>query len=149
MTLGVTTLQRVVPVPDTENIVEVTMLDSSGHDLYSDHIQQHWSHPNMLCLVYDVTNKQSFDNCNKWLERTRAQPPDQPYPGVLVANKTDLDKRRVVSEADGQSFATAKKLTYFESSSKITESCTAPFLYLVTEYHNLYEEKLEIMKSVV
>jgi transport family protein 27 len=144
------------------------MLDSSGHDLYSDHIQQHWSHPNMLCLVYDVTNKQSFDNCNKWLERTRAQPPDQPYPGVLVANKTDLDKRRVVSEADGQSFATAKKLTYFESSSvpisffnysvnqlicvflqKITESCTAPFLYLVTEYHNLYEEKLEIMKSVV
>ncbi|XP_062507906.1 intraflagellar transport protein 27 homolog [Corticium candelabrum] len=149
MTLGVTTLQQVVRVPDSEDVVEVCTVDSSGHELYSDHIQQHWTHPNMLFLVYDVTNRETFDSCNKWLECIRSHPPDQPYPGVLVANKTDLEKRRVISEEEGRAFATAKRLEYFEASSKITESCTSPFLHLVTEYHKLYEKKLEMMTSLI
>jgi GTPase SAR1 family protein len=36
--------------------------------------------------------------------------------GVLIANKIDLDKRRVVSEADGRAFAIANELEYFECS---------------------------------
>ena len=38
------------------------------------------------------------------------------YVGVLVANKIDLDKRRVVSEAQGRQFAASKELEYFECS---------------------------------
>ena len=38
------------------------------------------------------------------------------YVGVLVANKIDLDKRRLVSEAQGRQFAASKELEYFECS---------------------------------
>ena len=38
------------------------------------------------------------------------------YVGVLVANKIDLDKRRVVPEAQGRQFAASKELEYFECS---------------------------------
>jgi len=36
--------------------------------------------------------------------------------GVLVANKTDLDERRVISQKAGQDFAQSKGLEYFECS---------------------------------
>ena len=38
------------------------------------------------------------------------------YVGVLVANKIDLDKRRLISEAQGRQFAASKELEYFECS---------------------------------
>ena len=92
-------------------------------------------------VVYDVTSDQSIDSCAKWLERVKAQKPTPELPlpsehnyelslrtkflfkknmyayvGVLVANKIDLDKRRVVSEAQGRKFAASKELEYFECS---------------------------------
>lgn len=43
-----------------------------------------WEHPSVVVVVYDVTNEQSFKSCAKWLERVRAQKPEQPFPGVVV-----------------------------------------------------------------
>lgn len=40
-----------------------------------------WEQPNVLCLVYDVTNEQSFNNCAKWLEKLRAQAVGMHIPG--------------------------------------------------------------------
>lgn len=40
-----------------------------------------WESPNVLCLVYDVTNEQSFINCSKWLEKARSQVPGTSLPG--------------------------------------------------------------------
>ena len=70
----------------------------------------------MLVLVYDVTNKSSFANCTKWLERARAQKPEQPFPGVLLGNRSDLTNRREVSEREGQQLASQNELAFFECS---------------------------------
>ena len=35
----------------------------------------------MFLVAYDVTNEQSFNACNKWYERCRAQKPNQSLPG--------------------------------------------------------------------
>lgn len=40
-----------------------------------------WERPNVLCLVYDVTSEQSFNNCSKWLEKARSQIPGTCLPG--------------------------------------------------------------------
>lgn len=77
-----------------------------------------WEHPGVVVVVYDVTNTQSFSSCSKWLERVRAQRPaaEVHLPGALVANKVDLESRRVVGEKEGQAFAGSKELQYFETS---------------------------------
>lgn len=41
-----------------------------------------WESPNVLCLVYDVTNEESFNNCSKWLEKARSQAPGISLPGT-------------------------------------------------------------------
>lgn len=42
-----------------------------------------WTQPNMFLVAYDVTSEQSFNACNKWFERCRAQRPNQTIPGKL------------------------------------------------------------------
>ena len=81
-----------------------------------------WDHPSMLLVVYDITNKTSFRNCTKWLERARAQKPEQPFPGVLLGNRKDLSTRREVSEREGQDLANENDLAFFECSAVSTMS---------------------------
>nr|XP_023421088.1 intraflagellar transport protein 27 homolog isoform X2 [Cavia porcellus] len=75
-----------------------------------------WESPNVLCLVYDVTNEQSFSNCGKWLEKARAQIPGTSLPGVLVGNKTDLASRRAVDPEQARAWALSQGLECFEIS---------------------------------
>lgn len=45
-----------------------------------------------MCLVFDVSNRDSFESCGRWLQGVRAALPaaSAPLPGVLIANKADL-----------------------------------------------------------
>ncbi|XP_078718236.1 intraflagellar transport protein 27 homolog isoform X1 [Lampetra fluviatilis] len=149
MTVGVELLVKSVGVPDTTDSVEIYLYDSGGKDIFNDLVQKNWDHPSMLCLVFDVTSEQSLGSCGKWLERVRAQSPGVPFPGVLVGNKVDLGPRRVVSAGQGQEFATANGLEYFETSAKEMENIDTPFLFLAKAFHRLYVDKTDFIKSLV
>nr|XP_020747596.1 intraflagellar transport protein 27 homolog isoform X2 [Odocoileus virginianus texanus] len=116
LTTGVDLVVKTVPVPDTGDSVELFIFDSAGKELFSEMLDKLWESPNVLCLVYDVTNEQSFTNCSKWLEKARSQIPGATLPGVLVGNKTDLAGRRVVDVAQAQAWALGQGLECFETS---------------------------------
>ncbi|XP_024904538.1 intraflagellar transport protein 27 homolog isoform X2 [Pteropus alecto] len=119
LTAGVDLVVKTVPVPDTGDSVELFIFDSAGKELFSEMLDKLWESPNVLCLVYDVTNEQSFSNCSKWLEKARSQTPGTSLPGVLVGNKTDLTGRRVVETAQAQAWALGQGLECFETSVRI------------------------------
>ncbi|XP_030313985.1 intraflagellar transport protein 27 homolog isoform X3 [Calypte anna] len=96
--------------------LEFFIFDSAGKDLFSEMLEKLWEQPNVLCLVYDVTNEQSFKNCAKWLEKLKAQAVGLHIPGVLVGNKTDLVGRRVVEQKQAQEWAEKHGLEYCEVS---------------------------------
>nr|KAF6452548.1 intraflagellar transport 27 [Molossus molossus] len=80
LTTGVDLIVKMVPVPDTGDSVELFIFDSAGKELFSEMLDTLWESPNVLCLVYDVTNEQSFSNCSKWLEKARSQVPGTSLP---------------------------------------------------------------------
>ncbi|XP_016078142.1 PREDICTED: intraflagellar transport protein 27 homolog isoform X3 [Miniopterus natalensis] len=80
LTTGVDLVVKTVPVPDTGDSVELFIFDSAGKELFSEMLDKLWESPNVLCLVYDVTNEQSFSNCSKWLEKARSQVPGTSLP---------------------------------------------------------------------
>ncbi|XP_024904539.1 intraflagellar transport protein 27 homolog isoform X3 [Pteropus alecto] len=123
LTAGVDLVVKTVPVPDTGDSVELFIFDSAGKELFSEMLDKLWESPNVLCLVYDVTNEQSFSNCSKWLEKARSQTPGTSLPGVLVGNKTDLTGRRVVETAQAQAWALGQGLECFETSVSQHHSC--------------------------
>ncbi|XP_068760670.1 intraflagellar transport protein 27 homolog [Montipora capricornis] len=148
MTTGVEVCVKSVNIPETSDSVELYIYDSAGREMFADVVQQHWTQPNMILVAYDVTNEQSFNACNKWSERCRAQKPNHSLPGALVAIKTDLKQRRVITTKQGREHANSKGLEYFECSPKDNENVEAPFYYLAKEFHSFYNERIEQMKTL-
>ncbi|XP_063251883.1 intraflagellar transport protein 27 homolog isoform X2 [Prinia subflava] len=148
LTVGIELLVKAVSVPETSDSVEFFIFDSAGKDLFSEMLEKLWEQHNVLCLVYDVTNEQSFDNCNKWLEKLRAQAAGVHIPGVLVGNKTDLTDRRVVEQEQAQEWAEKHGLEYCEMSVKEMKNFEAPFHILAKLFHQLYKKKVETFHSL-
>nr|KAG5713771.1 hypothetical protein BaRGS_024398 [Batillaria attramentaria] len=107
-----------------------------------------WEQPSLVMVVYDVTEETSFSSCVKWLERVRAMKPDTNIPGVVLANKIDLDQRRVVSPKEGKDLAMQHGLEYFECSAKEMQNVDTPFFYMAHEFHKLYQEQLQVFQSL-
>ncbi|XP_011834327.1 PREDICTED: intraflagellar transport protein 27 homolog isoform X3 [Mandrillus leucophaeus] len=127
LTTGMDLVVKTVPVPDTGDSVELFIFDSAGKELFSEMLDKLWESPNVLCLVYDVTSEQSFNNCSKWLEKARAQAPGTSLPGVLVGNKTDLVGRRAVDSAEARAWALGQGLECFETSVTRDGKLRSPF----------------------
>ncbi|XP_026638606.1 intraflagellar transport protein 27 homolog isoform X2 [Microtus oregoni] len=129
--------------------LELFIFDSAGKELFSEMLDKLWENPNVLCLVYDVTNEQSFNSCTKWLEKVRAQTPGTFLPGVLVGTKTDLAGRRTVDTAQAQAWALGQGLEFFETSVKEMDNYEAPFHCLAKQFHQLYREKVDMFHTLV
>ncbi|XP_006636883.2 intraflagellar transport protein 27 homolog isoform X1 [Lepisosteus oculatus] len=148
MTAGVEVLTRTVHIPDTSDGVELFIFDSAGKEVFLEACEKLWEQPAVLCLVYDISSEQSFQNCGQWLERVRGHSQGQHVPGVLVGNKTDLAARREVESGLAQEWAQSQGLEYCETSAKEVENCEAPFLILAQVFHQLYQDRLQAIQAL-
>lgn len=154
MTIGVDFSVKVVNIPNCSKAVELYLFDTAGQSIFSeqDLANKHWETANQVVVVYDVSKPESFQSCSKWLAKIRQVRQGRPIPGVLVANKIDLEARRLgggVTREDGQQFAAANGLCYFECSALNSglgtdasglSNVDMPFYFLADEFRKRYEE---------
>lgn len=112
---------RSVNIPDTNDVVELYLLDCSGKELYTDILSTEvWKNVAMVVAMYDVCKEDSFGSVAKvsvkislkskkrvttffqWVEQVaqalkKEDEEGTRLTGVLLGNKTDLTERRVVS----------------------------------------------------
>ena len=86
-----------------------------------------------IMLVYDVTNKESFNNIRFWFKDMEKyyERHKEPHPPILlVGNKCDLVSERVVDFNAGASLAQELGIPFIETSSKDHLSVDATFALL-------------------
>jgi len=137
-----------VNIPETTDNVEMYIYDSAGKDTFSDVVKGLWDHTSVVMVVFDCTSETSFSNVEKWLEKVKKQNQDIYIPGALIANKVDLEQRRIISPKKGQELAYNNKLEYFECSAKEMQNVDTPFFYLANEFYRLYQERVELFSSL-
>lgn len=81
-------------------------------------------------VVYDCTDRKTFENTNNWLEETQTKM-GQNAAKILVANKCDLPK--IVETEEGERFAQSKGVTFMEVSAKTGHNIPQAFEYLIDE----------------
>jgi len=121
----------VKPVQIEGNDVRVNFWDLSGHPELFEIRNEFYRDAQGCLLVYDVTNRDSFSECDTWLAEAAkygANPSEMPI--TLCANK--LDKKRVVSEEEGIAFAQSRGLRYFELSAQSGQNVAEMFDFLFT-----------------
>lgn len=70
-------------------VVSLRVWDVGGQSIQSKNLQSYVAHSNVVLLVYDVTNTESFLNLEDWLSQVRKiAKPDAVI--FLVGNKVDL-----------------------------------------------------------
>ena len=67
---------------------------------------------NIILVVYDITNKDSFTHTEHWVNETKDLKREDAI-FVLVGNKTDLDENRVVQVKEAEGFATEKGFLFY------------------------------------
>ncbi|XP_014852773.1 PREDICTED: intraflagellar transport protein 27 homolog isoform X1 [Poecilia mexicana] len=148
LTTGVELVMKCINIPETNDSVELYILDSAGKETLVEGCEKMWGEPSLLCLVFDLTNEQSFANCTCWMERVQAHCKGLHVPGVLVGNKSDLSARREVQASVAKEWAHSKGLEYHETSAKEMDNCDAPLLSLAQSFYSLYQEQREIMQNL-
>lgn len=77
-------------------------------------------------VVFDLTDKDSFDRATKWIDELKKERGDNIHI-VIAGNKVDLLDKRVVSAADAQRLAASINAPYFETSAKTAENIESLF----------------------
>ena len=79
-------------------------------------------------IVFDLTNRESYDHIGKWLEEIRSNAGQVPM--LLVGNKSDLTDQRQVCRDEAEKFAKDLDMFYLESSAKTGDGITDVFAVL-------------------
>nr|XP_054757918.1 dnaJ homolog subfamily C member 27-like [Lytechinus pictus] len=112
-------------------MLRVHLWDISGHPDYQE-AGMNYSVIRRVFLVFDVTNRHSFDNLEFWLKELNRYC-TSPSHVVVVANKIDIKAKRVVQSDEAMRWATGKKVKYYETSASSGEGITRMFTDILQE----------------
>ena len=80
---------------------KLNIWDTCGDEKFRAITRQYYNDAHGILLVYDITNRESFDSIINWQNEIRNNAPADSVL-FLIANKTDLNKERVVTELEGK-----------------------------------------------
>ena len=120
--------------------MELHIVDVAGQKIYNSIAFDLIRDVNFCVLVYDVTQPETFESLQSWYEGIREEN-GKDIPGVLIGNKTDLERPQVGTE-DGQTLANNLGLDFMEISAMKVQEVEEPFKIIAQQWHDKYEERL-------
>ena len=128
-------------------LIQLELWDTVGQENYKAIPKTYFRSAVGCVLVFDVTSQASFDELSMWLQ-TYKELADPASVILLVGNKTDLEKERVISAETAKNFAKEKNLEYYETSAVSGQNIPEVFDRLGHKLFDLVKmEKLFIDKS--
>ena len=123
-TVGVDFTTKLLRVKGKE--VKLTIWDTAGQERFRALAPSYYRGAEVLLVVYDVTNRESFDNVSFWLEEAESGLTTDPIL-VLVGNKIDLEGERLVSRKRALAFAAEREMLFIETSARTHHQIAKPF----------------------
>jgi small GTP-binding protein len=118
---------------DTGQQVKLQIWDSAGQERFRSLTSSYFRGADAICLVYDITSRQSFHNLHTWLQFIQ-KTTQESFLYVVIGNKSDLSQaHRQVSEEEGATFAASLSGGFFETSAKTALHLGEVFDFLAKE----------------
>ena len=119
-----------IKIDNIEKNVKLKIWDTSGQDIYFE--QALITIKNCLgsLIVYDVSDKKSFQLVDKYLDNVYSKKDKKKFPIILIGNKCDLNEEREVSFEEGKKKADSYQIDFYETSAKNNINVENVFKYL-------------------
>lgn len=128
---------KVVRVDYGQKTVKLLLWDTAGQERFNAIVKTFYKDAQVVILVFDLTNRASFDNIEFWLNQVKCEKIADPI-YILVGNKVDIETNRVISKEEVIKKTTDLKFNgYFESSAKNNICIEEIFLNAVKLYSNM------------
>ncbi|KAJ8930763.1 hypothetical protein NQ314_016397 [Rhamnusium bicolor] len=129
-TVGVDFRTKVVSVDNTK--VKLQIWDTAGQERFRSVTHAYYRDAHALLLLYDVTNKTSFDNIRAWLGEIREYAQDDVVI-MLLGNKADCGSERAVRREEGERLAREYNVAFMETSAKSGQNVELAFVAVARE----------------
>uniref|UniRef100_A0A915DAM6 Uncharacterized protein n=1 Tax=Ditylenchus dipsaci TaxID=166011 RepID=A0A915DAM6_9BILA len=124
-TVGIDYRSKLVEVDKYK--VKLQIYDTAGQERFRSITASYYRDADALLLIFDVTNRTSFDNIRNWLAQVREYAKDN-VQITLVGNKIDLSAQRKVKTDEARQLAQTYNISYIETSAKQDSMCKMHFL---------------------
>ncbi|XP_050534479.1 ras-related protein Rab-37 isoform X2 [Daktulosphaira vitifoliae] len=130
-TVGVDFRNKVISVEDSK--VKLQIWDTAGQERFRSVTHAYYRDAHALLLLYDVTNRTSFDNIRAWLSEIRDYANDQVVI-MLIGNKADCSTSdRIIKKEEGEKLAQEYSVTFMETSAKSGLNVDVAFMAVARE----------------
>ena len=113
--------------------IHLLLYDTAGQEKFRSLIPMYTRDANIILLVYDISNRDSFTKLTHWLKDLTNVNMEEVIL-CIVANKIDLVDKRVVTNEEGQKFADEHDFIFQEISAKTGDGFSDLF------YKQLFEK---------
>ncbi len=134
-TIGVDFLMKSVIIKG--QTVKLQLWDTAGQEKYKSMVSSYYRGANVALIVFDITNRQSFEALPLWIENFYKNGPEQKNI-ILIGNKKDLEEKRQVTQEEAESFSETNNMIYFETSAKDGDNIDYVFNYAAEKLLEFY-----------
>ena len=114
--------------------IKIILNDTSGSERFFSITKNYIRSGNGIAMVYDITDKGSFEGLRKWYEKIW-EIRELDYSLLVVGNKADLIEERKVSKEEGSKFAEEIHADFIETSCNNVESVKIAFEMIGTLFY--------------
>ena len=116
--------------------------DTAGQERFKNITSSYYRGGNGVLVVYDITDRESFENLTSWLIEIEKNANKNVYK-LLIGNKCDLEDKRKISIQEGKEFAESNGMKFIETSAKNDTKVQEAFELLTSEIikANINKEK--------
>ena len=104
-----------------DKTIRVKIWDTAGQERYKAITKCFFQRAQGIIIVFDVTNKKSFDDLKIWIDSIRSQSKLtedlENMPIIIIGNKIDIPKR-VIDKETALNFSKEQNFDYYETSAK-------------------------------
>ncbi|KAM0860354.1 hypothetical protein ACQ4PT_046615 [Festuca glaucescens] len=112
--------------------VKLQIWDTAGQERFRTITSSYYRGAHGIIIVYDVTDRESFNNVKQWLSEIDRYASDSVCK-LLVGNKCDLVDSKVVDTEEAKAFAESLGMTFLETSAKESINVETAFLTMSSE----------------
>ena len=98
-------------------IYRIQIWDTAGQENFRSIARAYYKNSICACIVYDITNRNSFNSVQSWIDDCTKQTPKSILL-LLIGNKNDLNDKREVQYEEGAEFAKKRNMIFLETSAK-------------------------------
>ena len=114
--------------------IRLDIWDTAGQERFRGLTKNYFRGAHAFILVYDITNKDSFDKLKNWIKDAKEKiEDDKSYKMAVVGNKKDCDKKREVSFQTLKEFGESNDVIFSEVSARTGEGIEQLFNDFIKE----------------